>query len=273
VAEGDVIRLKLIALALCLLCSAALIAQTSRATDAYFTDAKTGAITGTIGSWGRPCTLEIGTSKAKHWVSGQQSPKLMLIAFHDIEGQMRLDFGDEPPGNCNSSPDVFRIVSHDTVARSVTIVLQGPMSTMISRVQIEGGVLRAGATSRVSMQLAIPRTAVPGEYTGDLIVSVQGSADLHIPMVLTVRRRNHKPCPSESRSPASARTPEPAETGTPSDDSSPTPGAEVTATPEAEPTTPSGDSSPSPGAEATATPDAEPATPAPAPVATPTEAP
>ena len=267
------IRLKLIALALCLVCSAALIAQTSRATDAYFSDAKTGAITGTIGNWGRPCTLEIGTSKAKHWIPGQQSPKLMPIAFFDIEGQMRLDFGDEPPGNCNSSPDVFRIVSHDTVARSVTFAVQGPMSTMVSRVRIAGGVLRPGATSRVSMQLAIPHGAVPGEYTGDLVVSVQGSGDLRIAMVLTVRQRDHRPCPSESRSPASARTPEPAETGTPSDDSSPTPGAEATATPEAEPTTPSSNSSPSPGAEATATPEAEPTTPGPAPVATPTEAP
>ena len=43
------IRLKLIALALCLVSAAALIAQTSRATDAYFSDAKTGTITGTIG--------------------------------------------------------------------------------------------------------------------------------------------------------------------------------------------------------------------------------
>lgn len=235
------IRRKLIALALCLLTAAALTAHAGLTSDAYFSDTKTGSISGTIGTWARPCTFEVGASTARHWDPEQQSAKLMTIAYLDIDGQMRLDFGDEVPGNRNSSPDVIRIVSHDSVARGVTWLLSGPLGSFIERVEIAGGsqTLEAGSTARVRIQLAIPKNASPGEYIGVLLVMVQGGDELRLPMTVTVRERS-KPQADPTSTPDVETTPEPA-TPAPLPSSttvvtpSPTPSADAPTTPEPSP--------------------------------------
>jgi hypothetical protein len=152
----------------------------------------------------------VGDSKARHWDPEQQAVKVMTIAYLDIDGQMRLDFGDEVPGNRNSSPDVIRIVSHDSVARGVTMLVSGLVSSVVDRVEIAGGTqtLAAGATARVRIQLAIASNAAPGEYTGFLIVTVQGSGALRLPMTLTVRER-HEPQARPSSTPDAQTTQEP----------------------------------------------------------------
>ena len=243
------IKLKLIALALALVLSAALTARAGGMTDALFSDTASGTISGTIGSWSPPpCTLEAGSSKARHWdLKEEQSPRVLPIAQSGAEGQLYLDFGDESPGNANSSPDTFRIVSHDAVARGLSFVVTGAVSGMISQVELkQAAVLDAGATESVRVKLSVPKDALPGEYAGELIVWVEGTGELRIPVVLTVKARG------------GGGEPEPQSTATPD---APTP----VATPEG---TPSDTPAPEPSPDAPAD-----STPAPTPLSTPTDTP
>jgi hypothetical protein len=184
-----VIRVKLIVLALALALSAALMARAASTTNANFSDTKAGTISGTLGSWATTCTLEAGSSKAVHRAcDGQDTPRVLPIARFDGDGRLYLDFGDLSAGNSNSSPDVFRLVSQDTVARRISFASEGEISPMIGAVALAHGasLLAAGAASRVSVKLRIPTCKPPGEYRGTLVISVGGAGLLRVPMTLTV---------------------------------------------------------------------------------------
>ncbi len=237
------IRLKLIVLALCLVLSAALTAHAGSKTDAYFSDTKPGSLTGTLGSWGGPCSLVAGTSTARHWDFPGQAAKVMPIAYFDMDGVLCLDFGDVTPGTHDSSPDVFRIQLHATTAQEVTFVVTGSVSGMIDQVELANhtSLLTPGEASAVRVQLAIPRDVTPSEYTGWLVVATQGSEELRIPLMLAVRTGSEKPKPHPSASPGTGTPFEPSSTPSPSPSvvpdaiGTPTPDGTPTSTPAATP--------------------------------------
>ncbi len=229
------IKLKLIALAFCLVLSAALTAHAGSRTDAYFSDTQSGSMSGTIGTWSSPCTLESGTSTARHWDFPGQSAKVMPIAYFEMNDVLCLDFGDVTPGNHDSSPDVFRIRSHDSTARSVVFVVTGSVSMIIDHVESadHSSVLSPRECKAVRVQLAIPRDATPAKYTGWLIVRMQDSDEIRIPLAVTVRPRADKPKPHPAASPGTEATSEPSPT--PSASTSPTPDTSAIPTPEETP--------------------------------------
>lgn len=236
------IKFKLMALALALVLSAVLMARAASTTGAYFSDTKAGVITGTLGNWAPSCTLEPGTSKARHWDdTDPDTPHVQPIAQLHAEGQLYLDFGDETAGNSNSSPDVFRVVSHDTLDRAISFAVEGDMSLMIATVELDkhGDILAAGAARSVRVKLGIPKSAVPGEYSGELVISVEGSGELLVPMVVTVRRQKGEPRPHFTAMPVDG-TPTPRQSGTPSPPPSPAAdtGSWVVVSPSSEPPAP-----------------------------------
>ena len=192
-------------------------------------------MSGTIGTWPSPCTLEVGTSTARHWGFPGQPVKVMPIAYFDLDNWPCLDFGDATPGNHASAPDVFRIKSQGTSAPGRAFVVTGSVSGMIGRVELSDHscALSPGGSKAIRMQLAIPRDATPGEYTGWLIVRMEGSEEVHIPLEVTVRPRTDKPKPYPSASPDTETTSEPSTT--PSASSSPAPETTTTPAPEATP--------------------------------------
>ena len=131
------IKAKLIVLALALALSALLMARAAGTTNAYFTDTQAGTISGTLGQWSARWTLEPGTSKAHH-AADLKSSHLEPIARLDGDGQLFLDFGDEVAGNSNSSPDVFRIVSHDSADHIISFSCEGDIAVMIDGVELSG---------------------------------------------------------------------------------------------------------------------------------------
>jgi hypothetical protein len=247
------IKAKLIVLAIALVLSAVLMARAVGTTSAYFSDTKTGALSGTLGQCSSLWTLEPGASKARHG-SDSRCSRLLPIARLDSEGSLFLDFGDEVPGNSNSSPDVFRIVSHASVDAAVSFAIDGDIAPLIDAVELSGhtAVLRAGRTTSVRVKLRVPRGAHAGEYRGDLVLSVNGVEALRVPMTLNVQHRGRggafrvvpldeapRPQPHVAPSPSANVTPS-AEPGSPSPSPSatvvaPTPKPTATPTPQASP--------------------------------------
>ncbi len=189
------IRAKLILLAIVLTLSAVLVARASSTTEAYFSDTRAGTITGTLGDWTPLCRFEPGTSKARHWdLKGGQASRVLLIARLDTAGALSLDFGDVPPGDTSESPDVVRIVSEDEASRRVDFAFEGAAAALFGEAGLVGetAVLVAGATERVRVRVAVPEGAIPGEYRGDLVLSLDGTPEPRIPVVVPVRANGTK---------------------------------------------------------------------------------
>lgn len=191
--------MKLFCLVLALAATACLAAVASHGTDAYFSDTKSGTMTGTLGVWAdqAPYRLEAGASKARHWEPRDCRPaRLLPIAQFEPSGVMFLDFGDEVHHNSNASPDVFRLVSLVDQSRAVTFSVTGPMSPFVTVVRLGDGksrVLRGKATASVYIKISVPGHARTGTYTGTLIVHIDGWAtDAQLHMTITVRSSEPK---------------------------------------------------------------------------------
>jgi hypothetical protein len=188
------VKMKLLCLVLALVATACLAAVASQGTDAYFSDTKSGAMTGTLGVWANqvPYRLEAGTSKARHWEpKGCRPAHVLPIAQFDPSGVMSLDFGDEVRHNSNASPDVFRVVSLVDQSRTVTFKVSGPISAFVTEVRLGDGksrVLKGKATASVYIKICVPERAHTGTYTGTLTVHVDGwTTDAQLHMTITVR--------------------------------------------------------------------------------------
>jgi cell division septation protein DedD len=262
--------MRVLGLALALVVTACLTAVASQDTNAYFSDSKSGTMTGTLGTWGSqaPYRIEAGASKARHWDSkGCRPARVLPIAQYDSSGALFLDFGDEVRHNSNASPDVFRLISLVDQSQAVTFKVTGPMSTFVSVVRLgdgKSGVLKGRATASVYIKICVPEHARTGTYTGTLTVHVDGwAADAQLPMTITVRstepryrarpartrqlpraRATSSTVKSSTASPTPTVTPTPTASPTPTPTASPTPTA--AATPEAPTPTATPETSPTP---------------------------
>jgi hypothetical protein len=179
---------------LAVLLGACLIGAGSHDTNAYFSDARSGTMTGTIACPPPACVpirFVPGKSKALHWgcdCSGSAAGA--PIARVDGSGTMTLDFGEAPAGHGDTRPDVFRIVSLVDDSRIVDFRVDGPMCDFVTEVSLEKsacGVLPGRATRRVRFDVRIPHDASAGAYAGTLVVRVQGWAqEARIPMTIAV---------------------------------------------------------------------------------------
>jgi hypothetical protein len=182
--------------------SSCLLAAGSGSTGAYFTDTRSGSITGMYATSEPPkpialYRLEAGTSKALRRSCGEdrhghEAP----IARVGPSGALLLDFGETRPGGGETMSDVFRLVSLTDRPHVVTFHVTGPISEFVTEVRMGAGrpfVLDGGHTERVSMVVRVPDHADPGVYTGTLIVHVQGlQGDAEVPMTITVNRCGSK---------------------------------------------------------------------------------
>jgi len=183
-------------LALSLVLSTCVVAAGTGTTGAYFSDSKSGEMTGTYAlpdppSPTVPYRLEAGGSKQLHWGPGDSGPASGdTIAQVDAAGAIVLDFGEAPAGHGNTRPDVVRLVSLVEGSRAVVLSVSGPISDFVTEVRLRGGIpdlISGGDTRSVQVQLRIPDDAVAGTYTGVLVIHVQGwDADAHIPMTIVV---------------------------------------------------------------------------------------
>jgi cell division septation protein DedD len=218
-------KVKLLGLALALMLTACLTAVAARGTNAYFSDTKSGTMTGTLGSWGAtaPYRLQAGTSKARHWdLKGSQRARVLPIAQYDSTGVLFLDFGEEVRHNSNASPDVFRLVSLVDEPRAVSFSVSGSMAAFVTVVRLRdgtSGILQGRATESVYIKISVPDDVQPGDYSGTLTVHVDGwPSDAQLHMIITVRATSAEqlslPATSEP-APSPPATMAPAETPTP----------------------------------------------------------
>lgn len=178
--------------------SACLVAVGTHRTGAYFTDTKSGAMTGTYAVPeppvpALPYRLDAGASKALHQGcgndhSGHEEP----IAQRDSTGRLFLDFGDTNAGGGSTRPDVLRLISLIDDSRAVNFRVTGTMAAFITEVELDNGrtsVLEGHSTERVRFRVRVPDNAAPGTYTGRLNIHVQGwTDDAEVPMTITVQR-------------------------------------------------------------------------------------
>jgi len=238
---------------LALALSATLVAVATRDTNAYFTDVHSGTMSGTLGSWAKPCPYRLapGTAKAQHWDNQScGTSRASLIAQCDKSGALSLDFGDALGGQCMTWSDVFRVVSLVDDRRSVSFSVSGAMAAFVTAVRLNGcgsATLAGHATADVYVAVSIPDRARPGEYSGTLTVHMAGSTkDTQLPMGICVRTRQ-RACKTEPARRQSAPKPSTTITATPSP--STTPKATAPPTPSSSPTPsspPTPSSSPTP---------------------------
>lgn len=115
---------------------------------------------------------------------------------------MYLDFGEAPAGHGDSRPDVFRMVSLVSDARTVTFHVTGPLAEFVTVVRLRDGrssVLRPWRTERVYVKIRVPEHAAARTYAGTLSVHVRGWAtDAEIPMTFEVcDKKSKKDSPHE----------------------------------------------------------------------------
>lgn len=174
--------------------AAYLVSRVTGDTGAYFTDVRNGAITGTYAASGPAVPaveLGPGSSKRLHASHGGDKGSPDPIAFIDPAGQLTLDFGDALPGHGDTRPDVVRMASRFADDRVLLMYVTGPAAEMVEVSGFGGGaeptVLRAGVAERVGFRVRVPDSAIPGAYTGALVVHVQGcDDDIRIPLVIRV---------------------------------------------------------------------------------------
>jgi len=187
------VRTKILVLAFALVVTACLVAISGGDTGAYFSDTKSGVMTGTLGTWSSsPYRLAPGTSKARHWdVKRCQPERLLRIAQYDSSDALFLDFGDAVRGESHAWSDVFRITSMVDDDRAVTFSVTGAMKAFITDIHLRNsraGVLKSRAMERVYVQIRVPARAKPGDYSGTLTVHVSGwEQDAKLRTVVSVR--------------------------------------------------------------------------------------
>ena len=176
-------RMKTFVLGLVLALSVCLVAAASHDTNAYFTDAQSGTLTGTLASGCNPYRLCLGTAKAKHWDgSACGSYRYQLISQCDKTGALSLDFGDALCGQQTAWPDVFRLVSLVSDPRKVSFTTSGPIAAFVTAVRLDCGAsstLAGHATAKVYVAVSVPSCARPGEYYGHACHSRGGQSQGH----------------------------------------------------------------------------------------------
>jgi hypothetical protein len=183
-------RLKILGVAMTLVLVAALGAIASHTTGAYFSDTKSGTMSGTLGSWGPSLTFSPGCSKAANPGACGEPPGV-LIASRDTDGNLQLDFGGVYRGSCMAWSDVFRITSSAPVPLNVAFTASGAIAPLMASVTFTNdateGELNPGTTRSVSVRLGVAPQVNPGIYSGTLVVAVAGSSESYsFPMVISV---------------------------------------------------------------------------------------
>jgi predicted ribosomally synthesized peptide with SipW-like signal peptide len=194
--------------------------------------------------------LSPGTAKAPHAnPSKPSSPALLPIASVDAQSALTLDFGDQQPGASITYCDVFRITSLIGSSQRLTFTPSGAAAALIQSVRLEEchtNTLPARATRALAVKLAIPRSAAPGHYTGQLVVGIAGTSEVYtLPIVVNVPGKSSSPspaapistpqAPSPTQTPTSSPTPTDTPSSTPSETPSSTPSATPSETPSATP--------------------------------------
>jgi predicted ribosomally synthesized peptide with SipW-like signal peptide len=214
--------------------------------------------------------LSPGMAKAPHAnASKPNCSKLLPIAGFDVQGTLSLDFGDQKPKTSASYYDVFRLTSLSRTSLNITFATSGAAAALIQSVSLQdvrANRLAARATCSVAVKLAIPRSAAPGQYAGQLVVGVAGTSEAYtLPIVINVPGKALSPSsaapipapiapssPSPTETPTSPPTPSespsPTPSVTPSDSptSSPSPSSTPTDSPSPTPTDSPGSPTPSP---------------------------
>lgn len=204
--------------ALCLLLALTLglglVGATATDSGAYFSDCRTGEFGGVYGSEAiDPPLLLPGSSKPMHWSSGGTANPGNTIAELDGSGLVTLRFGDAPPGHSETKPDVLRMTSSAAVDQHVSISVDGEILRFVDDIDFgkqDDRILRAGETERLGIRIVVPGDALPGQYTGELVIRVEGCAEaLRCPMTVEVDSKKPKgsqqPVGEESTQPPSAR--------------------------------------------------------------------
>ena len=197
-------KMRLLVLAFAVGAAACLALVATHATGAYFSDTKSGAFSGTLGTWGPYLHFTPGCAKAAH-PCGCGWPDVPIASL-DTQGNLSLDFGSAYPESCYLWLDVFRITSSAFGPLQVSFTTSGPMAAFVSNVQFglvnqkkhrtTARTLTALQTRRVRVRLCIPAGTVAGTYSGTLVVAVVGSSESYsIPMVIRVLLPNHEPSP------------------------------------------------------------------------------
>ncbi len=167
-----------------------LFAAVSGSTSALFT-----STTSVISSSFRAMTfsegvvLSSGTAKAVRTTDRPQPGERAAnpVARVTDAGEIELDFGEVPPGNCNF-PDTFRISNVLDEGLTLSITPKGEIASFIERVWVSETsspfYVGPGETVQVDVKLRVPADTQPRKYEGSLTVGGFFSHD--IPVHVTV---------------------------------------------------------------------------------------